>query len=156
MWALIREFQCKLIIMADWLSLTQNLGSFDYFPNFTIMLSIFLLPSGSFVKKTTKSYHRIIDNVYIAGSTATEVLVKDLKPGAVIWGLISSLLYQTKDHAPKQICIWLANAYLFCKRVSFWNKNPKQYLVSVPNTLYLSPCLLCFLDPTRSILLHVW
>ena len=53
--------------MDVWLTLTLNSGPFDYFSKFTIMLYIFMLPWGSFVIKTTTKYHRIVDNVYIAG-----------------------------------------------------------------------------------------
>ena len=61
----------------------------------------------------------------------------------------------------KQVSVWqtsicLANEYLFEARIP--NNTWYLYLFNnhlVYNTLYLSPCLLCFLDATRWILLHV-
>ena len=153
------------IIIDHWLTLNLNSGPLDYFSKLTIISYI------SCCFRIVLSWRQQHIHIYCwLDCQRFEAKSRDLTLR------ISFLLHQTKAHAPKKTYICLANEYLFGKQLYVWQtsiclankylfetKIPKNtwYLSLfdnhlVPNTLYLSPCSLCFLDATQWILLYIW
>ena len=134
------------------------------------MLSIFLLPLDSFVKKDNKiipqNNRQCICcwlNCNRSPGQRFKAKSRDLRPDQLPFVPDQGTCTKTNIYKfGKRVSVWqtsicLANEYLFETRIP----NNTWYLSLldnhlVYNTLYLSPCFLCFFDATRWILLHVW